>query len=121
MDSLQNATVSSIESDTSSCSDCSLDEKPPNEFDCSLSDPIYPGNPCQGSESHNVDYNGVYDFVNKPQLSQNSSATSIVPNGIHIYTQMPINAFFSSTAFHQRTTTNYSGMRFTRVFYFFFQ
>jgi hypothetical protein len=84
--SLQNATVSSIESDTSSCSDCSLDEKPPNEalegLDFSLSDQINPGNPCQVPQSHN----GAYGFVNEPFVSQNSFATSI-PNGIH-FTQV---------------------------------
>jgi hypothetical protein len=84
MDSLQNTTVSSIDSDSSSCSDCSLDEKPLNELNYSLSDLIDHGNPCQVPESQSVDYNGVYDFVSEPQLSQNSFTTTIIPNGIHI-------------------------------------
>lgn len=91
---LQNATMSSIESDgTSSCSDCSLDEKPPindqqdvvsvNEFseglNCSFRNQIAPGNPCQVPKPYSDDYEGVYDFVNEPPVPNNNS----VLNGIY--------------------------------------
>jgi hypothetical protein len=86
---LQNSTLSSIENDTSSGSECSLDEKPQdpsiveNAFSggvhCTFSEPIHPGNHHELLKSYSDDYEGVYDFVNEPMVSHNI-ATSL-PNG----------------------------------------
>lgn len=80
MDNLAQDAQSSNESDTSSFSYCSLDEKPPvgmigqqnfvtdeflEDLSFSTSAPLNPGNACQLADSYNGDCVGVYDFVSE--------------------------------------------------------